>query len=60
MKTTTRLLLSRDDKGFGGGRKAPNGLAPASVAAAFFDATGMHPRRSPLTPAYVSALLSSA
>ncbi|MBV9886846.1 MAG: hypothetical protein JO119_09900, partial [Acidobacteria bacterium] len=34
-----------------------NGLVPPAVAAAFFDATGIHARRIPLTPTYVLALL---
>jgi CO/xanthine dehydrogenase Mo-binding subunit len=51
------VQLSRDDKGFGGGGEAPNALAPPAVAAAFFDATGVPPRRIPLTPAYITALL---
>jgi CO/xanthine dehydrogenase Mo-binding subunit len=51
------VQISRDDKGFGGGGEAPNALAPPAVAAAFFDATGVHPRRIPLTPAYVTTLL---
>jgi nicotinate dehydrogenase subunit B len=51
------VQISRDDKGFGGGGEAPNALVPAAVAAAFFDATGVAPRRLPLTPKYVSGLL---
>jgi CO/xanthine dehydrogenase Mo-binding subunit len=53
------LQISRDDKGFGGGGEAPNALVPAAVAAAFFDATGVAPRRIPLTPAYVMPLLNA-
>ena len=34
-------------------------LLPPAVAAAFFDATGVHARRIPLTPTYVSALLKT-
>ena len=51
------VQLSRDDKGFGGGGEAPNALVPPAVTGAFFDATGVAPKRIPLTPAYVSALL---
>ena len=51
------VQLSRDDKGFGAGGEAPNAVAPPAVAAAFFDATGVAPRRIPLTPAYISKLL---
>jgi CO/xanthine dehydrogenase Mo-binding subunit len=51
------VQISRDDKGFGAGGEAPNAVGPAAVVAAFFDATGVQPRRIPLTPAYASALL---
>jgi nicotinate dehydrogenase subunit B len=51
------VQISRDDKGFGGGSEAANAVVPPAVAAAFFDATGAHARRIPLTPAYVTALL---
>jgi CO/xanthine dehydrogenase Mo-binding subunit len=51
------VQISRDDKGFGGGSEAANAVGPPAVTAAFFDATGVHPRRLPLTPAYVTALL---
>jgi len=44
------VQISRDDKGFGGGSEAANALGPPAVAAAFFDATGVHARRIPLTP----------
>jgi len=51
------VQISRDDKGFGGGSEAANAVCPPAVTAAFFDATGVHARRIPLTPAYVTALL---
>jgi nicotinate dehydrogenase subunit B len=51
------VQISRDDKGFGGGSEAANAVCPPAVAAAVFDATGVQPRRIPLTPAYVTALL---
>lgn len=54
------VQLSRDDCGFAAGGEAPNALAPPAVAAAFFDATGVTPRRIPLTPAYVTNLLTTA
>jgi nicotinate dehydrogenase subunit B len=44
------VQLSRDDKGFGGGSEAANAIVPQAVTAAFFDATGVHARRIPLTP----------
>ncbi len=53
------VQLSRDDKGFGGGAEAANGLVPPAVAAAFFDATGIPARRIPLTPNYIVPLLKS-
>jgi CO/xanthine dehydrogenase Mo-binding subunit len=53
------VQISRDDKGFGAGGEAPNAVGPPTVAAAFFDATGVQPRRIPLTPAYVKTLLQS-
>jgi nicotinate dehydrogenase subunit B len=50
------VQISRDDKGFGGGSEAANAVVPPAVAAAFFDATGVHVRRIPLTPEHVTAL----
>jgi len=51
------VQISRYDKGFGGGSEAANALVPPALAAALFDATGVHARTIPLTPAYVSSLL---
>ena len=51
------VQISRDDKGFGGGSEAANAVVPPAVAAAFFDATGVHARKLPLTPAHVTTLL---
>jgi nicotinate dehydrogenase subunit B len=53
------MAISRDDKGFGTGGEAPNALPPAAIAAAVFDATGVYPRRIPLTPDYVKGLLAA-
>ncbi|MGC4053639.1 MAG: molybdopterin-dependent oxidoreductase [Paludibaculum sp.] len=53
------VQISRDDQGFGTGGEAANGICAPAVAAAFFDATGVHPRRIPLTPAYVTGLLKT-
>ena len=53
------VQISRDDKGFGAGGEAPNALAPPAVVAAVFDATGVPPRRIPLTPTYVTTLLTA-
>ncbi|MGB9431135.1 MAG: molybdopterin cofactor-binding domain-containing protein [Candidatus Acidiferrum sp.] len=51
------VQISRDDRGFGGGSEGANAVVPPAVAAAIFDATGVHPRRIPLTPEYVQRLL---
>ncbi|MEO8130108.1 MAG: molybdopterin cofactor-binding domain-containing protein, partial [Bryobacteraceae bacterium] len=53
------VQISRDDKGFGTGGEAANAVAPPAVAAAFFDATGVHARRIPLTPEYLTKLLKA-
>ena len=57
MPEITVVQISRDDKGFGTGGEAANALGPPTVAAALFDATGVYPRRIPLTPVYISSLL---
>jgi CO/xanthine dehydrogenase Mo-binding subunit len=51
------VQISRDDKGFGGGSEAANAVVPQAVAAAIFDATGAQPRRMPMNPEYLTALL---
>ena len=53
------VQISRDDKGFGGGSEAANALVPPAVAGAFFDATGVHTRKLPMTPAQVTMLLKT-
>jgi len=53
------VQISRDDHGFGGGSEAANAVVPGAVVAAFFDATGIHARRIPLTPAHVTTLLKT-
>jgi CO/xanthine dehydrogenase Mo-binding subunit len=53
------VQISREDRGFGGGSEAANAVAPGAAVAAFFDATGVKPRRIPLTRTYVSTLLKS-
>ncbi len=53
------VQISRDDKGFGGGSEAANAVCPPAVAAAFFDATGVHARKLPLNPARVLTLLKA-
>lgn len=53
------VTISRDDAGFGGGGEAANALPQPALLAAVFDATGVQPRRTPLTPAYVKDLLAT-
>jgi nicotinate dehydrogenase subunit B len=43
----------------GGGGEGPNGFVAAAIAAAVFDATGKQPRRLPLIPGYIRALLAT-
>jgi nicotinate dehydrogenase subunit B len=57
MPVVKAVQISRDDKGYGGGSEGANAVCTPAVAAAFFDATGVHARRIPLTPAYVTTLL---
>jgi nicotinate dehydrogenase subunit B len=54
------VMISRDDAGFGGGGEAANSLPQPAILAAVFDATGVQPRRTPLTPDYVKDLLVKA
>jgi len=53
------VQVSRDDKGFGGGSEAANALVPPAVSAAIHDATGVCPRKLPMNPANISALLKT-
>jgi CO/xanthine dehydrogenase Mo-binding subunit len=53
------VTLDRNDAGFGGGGEAANSLPQPCVVAAVFDATGVQPRRTPLTPEYVKGLLKA-
>jgi CO/xanthine dehydrogenase Mo-binding subunit len=52
------VFTSRNDRGINGGGEAANTAVPSAIMAAFHDATGVMPRRLPLTPPYVKALLS--
>lgn len=54
------VTISREDAGFGGVGEAANSLPQPAVLAAVFDATGVQPRRTPLTPDYVRSLLQKA
>ena len=51
------VFTSRIDRGINGGGEAANSAPPPAIMAAFFDATGVMPRRIPLTPSYVKGLL---
>ncbi|MGE3340273.1 MAG: molybdopterin cofactor-binding domain-containing protein [Alphaproteobacteria bacterium] len=51
------VFTSRNDRGISGGGEGANGAAPVAIMAAFFDATGVMPRRIPLTPGYVTSIL---
>jgi CO/xanthine dehydrogenase Mo-binding subunit len=54
------VILNRADLNVvGGGSEPPNALALASIAAAFFDATGKQARSLPLRPARVRELLKA-
>jgi CO/xanthine dehydrogenase Mo-binding subunit len=53
------VFTSRNDRGINSGGEAANSAAPIAIVAAFFDATGVMPRRIPLTPAYVKSLLNA-
>lgn len=53
------VTISRDDQGFGGGGEAANALPQPAVVAAVFDATGVQPRRTPLTSAYLRQLFEA-
>jgi CO/xanthine dehydrogenase Mo-binding subunit len=53
------VTIDRDDVGFGGGGEAANTMPQPAIVAAVFDATGVQPRRTPLTPAYMQSLLKA-
>lgn len=53
------VTISRDDEGFGGGGEAANTVPAPALVAAVFDATGVQPRRTPLTPAYMQRILKA-
>ena len=53
------IFTSRDDRGINGGGEAANASAPVAIMAAFFDATGVMPRRIPLAPQYVKSILNA-
>jgi len=54
------VLINRPETGiYGGGSEAANALAAPAIVAAVHDATGRFPRRLPLTPQHVQALLKA-
>ena len=54
------VLINRPETGiYGGGSEAANALAAPAIVAAVHDATGRFPRRLPLTPQHVQALLKT-
>ena len=53
------VFTSRNGRGINGGGEAANTVSANAVAAAFFDATGVQPRRVPLTPTYVKSILKA-
>ena len=54
------VITPRPDVGkYAQGSEGANGLVPAAIAAAFFDATGKSARRIPLKPKYVKAMLEA-
>jgi CO/xanthine dehydrogenase Mo-binding subunit len=53
------VFASSDDRGINGGGETANGLSAIALTAAVFDATGVQPRRIPLTPAYLKGLLNT-
>jgi CO/xanthine dehydrogenase Mo-binding subunit len=62
MKDTPEIqvvTISRGDVGIGGVAEAANALPAPCVLAAVYDATGVQPRRTPLTPEYMKELLKA-
>jgi CO/xanthine dehydrogenase Mo-binding subunit len=53
------VFTSRNDRGMNGGGEGANGAIAPAIGAAFFDATGVMPRRIPLTPTYVKSVLKA-
>ncbi len=54
------VILNNPSVGaYGGGGEGPNGFVPGAIASAVFDATGKMPRRLPLVPGYIRALLAT-
>jgi CO/xanthine dehydrogenase Mo-binding subunit len=56
----TAIVLPHPDQRAGGAGEVPEAATTAAIANAFFDATGVRIRESPMTPARVRATLASA
>jgi CO/xanthine dehydrogenase Mo-binding subunit len=56
----TALVISRPEQRAGGAGEVPEAATTAAIANAFFDATGVRIRESPMTPARVRATLNAA
>ena len=56
----TAIVIQRPEQRTGGAGEVPEAPAIAAIANAFFDATGVRIRESPLTPARVRATLAAA
>jgi nicotinate dehydrogenase subunit B len=56
----TAIVLSHPEQRAGGAGEVPEAATTAAIANAFFDATGVRLRESPLTPARVRATLAAS
>jgi CO/xanthine dehydrogenase Mo-binding subunit len=56
----TAMVISRPEQRAGGAGEVPEAATTAAIANAFFDATGVRIRESPMTPARVRATLAAA
>ncbi len=56
---TVKIISNPTVGAMGGGGEGPNGFVAAAIAGAVFDATGKQPRRLPLVPGNIRAVLAS-
>jgi CO/xanthine dehydrogenase Mo-binding subunit len=56
---TVKIISNPSVGAMGGGGEGPNGFVAAAIASAVFDATGKQPRRLPLVPGNIRALLAT-
>ena len=56
----TTVVVQRTDQPSTGSGEPPTVGAPAAIANAFFDATGVRIRQMPMTPGRVKAVLAAA